>query len=220
VTAGEGARCFGCGRGWFLDAAARVGFGPIAGADHSAVAVELLRDRSIAAVQVGEDGSPDAIAGEIGFAPQAMTLLDVVEHFPPALAAERLAALVRSLRPAVVAVKVPVREGLLYRSAAALARVGASGPVEQLYQVGTDPPHRSYFSRRSLARFLERAGLRAVEMFGDRDFEPEHLGARARVLGRTPRLGRGLGAVAAVVTSWGLEDAAVAIARPAGAGGT
>lgn len=204
---------FGCGRGWFLDAASRAGFGPLAGADGSALAIELLRDRGVDAVQVTDGGSAEALAGALEFTPQVMTLLDVVEHFPAAAAVERLTALVRALRPELVVVKVPVRNGLLYRSAVALARVGAPAAIEQLYQVGTDPPHRAYFSRRSLERFLTRVGLRPLEVFGDRDFEPEHLAARARALAGAPRLARGAGALAAAAAACGLEDAAVAIAR-------
>ena len=77
----------------------------------------------------------------------------------------------------LVMVKVPVA-GLLYTGASALSRVGVAGPLRQLYQAGTWPPHFNYFSPASAERLFAAARLSVIERVGDLDFEPHMLGKR------------------------------------------
>jgi 2-polyprenyl-3-methyl-5-hydroxy-6-metoxy-1,4-benzoquinol methylase len=207
---------FGSGRGWFLDAAREAGLRQLAGADTSVIAVELLRSRGIDGILLPTEGDAVAALEHLSFQPEVLTLLDVIEHFTPPTLLGSLERLVAKLRPELVVVKVPVSSGLLYRTAAVLAACGANGPLEQLYQVGTWPPHYHYFSRNSLTRALERCGLDLLEMRGDVDFEPATLASRARVLQRLPGLvTRGMGEGAAVMArSLALEDSAIVMARP------
>lgn len=111
--------------------------------------------------------------------------------------------------------KVPVSEGLLYRTASAIARFGPKQPIEQLFQVGTNPPHLSYFSRGSARAVLQRAGLTVVDSLRDRDFEPEVLATRARFLSSVPGFVAGFaGNVAATtISTFGLEDSIVLFAK-------
>jgi SAM-dependent methyltransferase len=205
---------FGCGRGWFLEAARAAGL-EVAGADTSALAIRLLGERGIPGLLLAPDGRLEP--ERLPFRPDVVTLLDVIEHFPPEAAAEVVAAVVRAARPRLVLAKVPVSGGLLYRTAAALARAGVVGPLEQLYQVGTEPPHRSYFSDRSARALLARAGLRVVDAVPDLDFEPAHLAGRARALARLPaavgRLAGGAAGAAARALGW--QDAMAYLAEPA-----
>ena len=67
-----------------------------------------------------------------------------------------------------------------------MAQFGVAGPLEQLYQVGTVPPHLNYFSPRSLRLLLESCGLSLVEMTGDLDFEPNLLPDRVHFLRNRP----------------------------------
>jgi 2-polyprenyl-3-methyl-5-hydroxy-6-metoxy-1,4-benzoquinol methylase len=207
---------FGCGRGWFLDEA-RGGIARVAGADSSRVAIDLLAERGIPGVHLPPEPDPPSIAAALPYRPDVLTVLDVVEHFPPERAAAIVAGIVGALRPELraVVVKVPVAGGLLYRTARMLARAGMHGPLEQLYQVGTEPPHRSYFTRASLERCLAAAGLRVTALVGDRDFEPESLAERARPLARMPRpLARLAGGVAATASAWlRMPDSVIAVAR-------
>ena len=208
---------FGCGRGWLLEEAARAGFDRVAGADASRRAVTGLRDRGLEAVLVPA-GEPDRFdAAQLSFRPQVLTLLDVVEHFAPERAGRILAGLLASLGPEVevVVVKVPDSGGLLYRIASVAARVGARGALEQLYQVGTSPPHRSYFSRRSLQALLAGAGLEGRAVLGDRDFEPRLLRDRVATLQRTPRAVGALAGwtLAACAGALDMHDALVCLAR-------
>jgi hypothetical protein len=84
-------------------------------------------------------------------------------------------------------VKVPVADGLLYRLAGALARIRIFGPLDQLYQVGTDPPHLSYFTRRSLDAFLSARSLGVVRRLDLLEFDPRSFGGRVAALRRLPR---------------------------------
>ncbi len=120
-------------------------------------------------------------------------MLDVIEHFPP----EELESWLRSILwqlPTVrlVVLKLPDSAGPLYRLASALAHTRTVGALEQLYQVGTWPPHLNYFSRDSLHRLLPRVGLRAFETWSDPDFEPATLVDRVQALRTAPRLVRRL----------------------------
>lgn len=207
---------FGCGRGWFLENAREEGFRHVAGVDTSALAVELLRQRGIEALLAPADPGKGFAVERLSFRPDVLTLLDVIEHFSPARLFESLAGIIDALRPELklVIVKVPVRGGIIYRAASALRALSMSGPIEQLYQVATDPPHRSYFSRRSGEVLLTRCGLQLLEIRADRDFEPATLSSRARMLRSTPRLARMLGsAVALGAEAMGLQDSMIFVAR-------
>jgi hypothetical protein len=213
----EGLLDFGAGRGWLLDEARWSGARQLAGADTSAISVAELRDRGIEALLIppwpGRTG--DRPFNALSFRPRILALLDVIEHFPAARLTELFTKVVGDLRPelALVALKVPVADGILYRLARALARARIFGPLEQLYQVGTDPPHLSYFTRRSLHTFLSARGLRVADRFGLVELDPASLGARVTALRGLPRpVTASLGAIAAWVAGHTWQDAYVALA--------
>lgn len=208
---------YGAGRAWFLEACRSVGIAPVAGVDTSRIAVEGLEASGFEARLLPEDEGGARVLSSLSFRPRVVTLLDVLEHFPPERVGTRLQGVVSACGSdlELVVVKVPV-PGLLYAGASALVRVGVSGPLRQLYQVGTWPPHLSYFSPASAERLLATAGLSVVRCIFDRDFEPEWLGPRigadrpaARALARIG--GEALG-VAVRVTRW--RDSIVLFARP------
>lgn len=212
---------YGAGRGWFLEACRSAGIAPVAGADTSQMAVEGLQASRIEAHRLpGDEGVADVFS-RLSFRPRVLCLLDVVEHFPP----DRLQARFRGIVAAcgrdleLVVVKVPL-PGLLYAGAMALSRVGAAGPLRQLYQAGTWPPHFNYFSGASAEGLLAAAGLSVIERVGDPDFEPACLGQR---MGAKRLAGRALAriggeALAAAVRITGRFDSAAFLARPRGAG--
>jgi hypothetical protein len=207
---------FGAGRGWFLEACRAAGFRSLAGADTSELAVRSLAERQFAAITLSPASSDySAALGQLPFRPRILTMLDVVEHFPPDQLKDVLGNVLQGLRSELelVVIKVPDAGGLFHRGASLLARAGIAGPIEQLYQVGTHPPHFSYFTHGSMGRLLEGLGLRVLEVRGDRDFEPVSLGQRARALARMPAIGRIGGSTAARVadlTRW--HDAAIYLA--------
>jgi hypothetical protein len=210
---------FGAGRGFFLEVCRRQGIAPLAGADTSPLAVEELRRSGIEAhllVDEGEGSGP--LPRTLSFEPRVIAFLDVLEHLPPRDLRAFLGALLREGRPTLelLVIKVPLAEGLLYGIARAGAALGASGPLRQLYQVGTWPPHRSYFSVRSMTTLLESLGLTVVERVDDLDFEPAGLPERVvRVppffLPALRLAGHALGTVARAT---GRFDTATFLARP------
>jgi hypothetical protein len=210
---------YGAGRGWFLAACRRRGIAPLAGADTSELAVAGLKGEGIEAHRIADEEDPGSELGRaLSFRPRAMTLLDTLEHFPP----DRLVSRLASLRGALGAelellvVKVPV-PGLLYRGARLASSLGIHGPIRQLYQMGTWPPHFHYFSPRSLERMLGELGFAVVERIGDLDFEPALLAPRMGVRGRAlaPLVGLAAGAAAGLIRATDLYDTVFLLAKPA-----
>jgi hypothetical protein len=212
----DGLLDFGAGRGWFLEACRAAGFRSLAGADTSELAVRSLAQRRFAAIALSPTAADYAVALEqLPFRPRVLTMLDVVEHFRPDQLEGLLGNVLRGLRPELelVVIKVPNAGGLFYRGARLLVRAGIAGPIEQLYQVGTDPPHFNYFTHRSMRRLLESLGLTVLDVKGDREFEPESLGQRARPLAGIPAIGRVAGSTAAGLANLtGWHDAAIYLA--------
>lgn len=208
---------YGAGRGWFLSVCRERGLGTIAGADTSDLAVEGLRAAGIEAHRLpGGEGPAGELARQLTFQPRVITLLDVIEHFPPECLAPRLRALLAEASGAleILVVKVPL-PGLLYRTARSLSALGVHGPIRQLYQSGTWPPHFSYFSPRSLEILLAGLGFAVVERLGDRDFEPALLADRMSLSHGPlrPPLRLAAGALAGAVAVTGLPDTAFFLAQ-------
>ncbi len=172
---------FGAGRGFFLEVCKREGLAPLAGADTSELAVEELRRAGIEAHLLAEGiDTAEVLPRALSFPPRVITLLDVVEHLPPARLAAFLKTLLRESGSELelLVIKVPLAEGLLYGIARLAAGLGVTSPLRQLYQVGTWPPHQSYFSVRSMTMLLGGLGLTVVARLDDLDFEPELLPQR------------------------------------------
>jgi Methyltransferase domain len=208
---------FGAGRGWFLEACRGAGFQSLAGVDTSELAVSSLRDRQFAAQMLSPSTDYSDPLRRLPFRPRIVTMLDVIEHFPSDGLGAALDSILRGLQPELelLVIKVPDAGGLLYGGAQLLARIGLTGPIEQLYQVGTDPPHFHYFTHRSMRRLLESHELTIVATQGDRDFEPDSFGQRARPLAGMPAVARVAGSAAARLadlTGW--YDAAIYLAAP------
>lgn len=214
----DGLLDLGAGRGWLLDEARRVGVVRCAGADTSAAAVEALGAAGLEAVRL--EPVPETWAStlcSLSFRPRIVALLDVAEHFPVDDLVPWLEAIVDALRPhlRLLALKLPLAEGLLFRGARTLAWAGSAGPYEQLFQVGTEPPHYHLFTRRSVRGLIERLGLEPLEPYFDAEFEPASLSDRVHALRGLPRpVGTAVGAgLSAAVHALGWYDAEIALAR-------
>ncbi|HQQ78282.1 MAG TPA: methyltransferase domain-containing protein [Thermoanaerobaculia bacterium] len=211
---------YGAGRGWFLEACRAAGIERLAGVDTSQVSVDGLTRSGIEVHRLSTDEDAASALSRLSFRPRVLSLLDVIEHFPPDRLESRLRSIVgacgRGLELVIVKVPVP---GLLYAGASALARVGFSGPFLQLYQAGTWPPHFSYFSLASARLALAAAGLSVIESFGDADFEPAFLGQRIGATGPiSTALARvGGEALGAAIGVTGRFDSVVLLARLASA---
>jgi hypothetical protein len=208
----------GCGRAALLIAASERGVRDLAGADTSAEAMRLLEARGIAAVPMAvADGRIDLDASRLPFRPRVVTLLDVIEHFPPERLAEWLGAALACVAAGDgVVIKVPTSGGFLFRLARTLARLRlARGPLRQLYQAGTFPPHYHYFGAASLRRLLERSGLEVVAIERDLDFEPGRFSARLSARPAAAWLiDLGMSALAPLIKVFGWQDSLIVFARP------
>jgi hypothetical protein len=217
---------FGAGRGWFLEACREAGMHNLVGIDTSEKSLGCIREKGFEAIEIL--GSIDLgwkpPFDKLYFKPRVLVFLDVLEHFHPEYAISLLSSLIREAgsQLELVVVKVPNCSGIVYRVAVALSRIGVAGPLDQLYQAGTYPPHFSYFSDRSLTIFLERCGFTPSEKKGDRDFEVTSFGDRIQSFKIIPYLilklvGASL-ALAGYLTGW--HDSLIVVARKKRMGGS
>lgn len=204
---------YGHGRGWFLKACQSAGFTRIAGSDSSELSMQWLRENKFAEFAV----SPDGRVQTTSFKPKVLSLLDVVEHFDLDALKAFLGNILASLAPELklVVIKVPLTDGLLYRTAGWLSRMNFFDPINQLYQVGTNPPHLGYFSNASMEVFLKQAGLNLVDRIGDCEIEPAYFSDRVTAIKRFPKfvgsaLGHGISLASSVS---GRHDSMVFFAR-------
>jgi hypothetical protein len=174
---------YGSGRGWFVSACREAGFRKLAGADLSKLALQWLKDEQADAIDLSASGEAwKSGVRRLGFRPEAVSLLDVIEHFRPEELEPTLRKIAAELAPELRCwlIKVPVSSGFFYWTASILAVLGRPGPLERLFQVGSLTPHHHYFSAKSMKVLAQKLGLRVVEDLGDRDFEgrsfPERLG--------------------------------------------
>lgn len=169
----------GCAHGWFLDVAKAEG--------HQATGIEP--DAAIAAMPLasGHDVRvgffPQALAAEERF--DAISFHDVFEHLPdPPQAA---AAVHEALKPGGFAIlNLPSRQGVLFRVADGLSRLGWSGPMDRLWQKGFPSPHLQYFGPQGLARLMARHGLVEVYCGSLSSFSRAGLWQRLRYETTTP----------------------------------
>jgi 2-polyprenyl-3-methyl-5-hydroxy-6-metoxy-1,4-benzoquinol methylase len=166
---------FGAGRGFFLKACKDAGVKDIGGNDFSEIAVDGLRKVGVTATRVdlNDASSINTAVDVMGFVPNVVSFLDVVEHFDR----DHLFTNMEALQKANVdpnhalVIKVPRNDGLLFRLAVLMAHLGAAGTLQQMCQVGTFPPHFQYFSSKSLRQYIHRCGFIEVERVLDPDFD-------------------------------------------------
>ena len=147
----------GIGTGLLLHLAREGGFTPL-GCEISPGAAQKAREEFGVDVQVG-----DFLEADVGEAPSAITMADVVEHTPDPR--RFLARAAEVLRPGgALFVAVPNHRSTLFLAADVLARVpGLSSMVSRLYV----PNHYWYFTPATLVRLIESVGLRVVAVRGE-----------------------------------------------------
>jgi SAM-dependent methyltransferase len=155
--AGEG-RAFldvGSGPGFLLSHAKQKGFEP-QGIEPDANTVAAARSRG---AEVRHGFFPDVLGTDERF--DVIVFNDVLEHIPDLNGA--LAACARHVKPGgVLALNCPERRGFFFRVAAALDRLGVSGPYDRLWQRGLPSPHVWYFTTDNLAQATGRHGFSPI----------------------------------------------------------
>ncbi|HKG40067.1 MAG TPA: class I SAM-dependent methyltransferase [Conexibacter sp.] len=160
----------GSGHGWFLEAAAARGFDAV-GIEPDRDVAERTRGRGL---NVLDGYFPDDLPTADRF--DVIAFNDVFEHLPDPVAA--LQAVHERLRPGgILAISIPTADGLGYRVATTLARVGIAAPLDRLWQRDLPSPHLWYFTESSLTGLvldngftpLDRGRLPSVERAGLRE---------------------------------------------------
>lgn len=207
----------GCGTGEFLDVAEAAGF-QVFGIEPSRIAGRLAAEKH--PVMRGHFESLSLKDGAF----DVVTLWSVLEHVPrPGPFLARVRSVLRS--GGILALRIPVADGLIPRLALLLHRVSlgtADFPLRILFQLDWHYKHYHLFNLRNARILLESAGFKIVDRrlddscdaasldlrFADLDLNPA-----ARVLMRA-----GLGAVLRAASVMGLQDEAVLVARKEGDG--
>jgi len=142
----------GCAYGWFLLEARRAGCAGT-GIEPDPEIAEAARREGL---DVRTGYFPEAVDPAETF--DVIAFNDVLEHLADLDGV--LEACRTSLRPhGLLVVSAPSSEGVLYRTALVLARLGARAPLGRLWQEGFPSPHLSYFSRAGLDRLMAKHGF-------------------------------------------------------------
>ncbi len=162
----------GSGHGWFLEAATARGMRAV-GIEPDREVAELTRSRGL---DVRAGFFPEDLPQGERF--DVIAFNDVFEHLPEPVAMLREVH-DRLLPGGLLAISIPTADGLGYRIAAGLARVGVALPLDRLWQRDLPSPHLWYFTERSLTALVTRCGF--ARLAGGRLPSVERRGLRERV---------------------------------------
>ncbi|MGQ0673131.1 MAG: methyltransferase domain-containing protein [Hyphomicrobium sp.] len=185
----------GCARGWFLEAARSRGM--------HVCGIEPQDSNRAAARALGFDVAagffPEAAGGRGPF--DVIVFNDVFEHLPdPVVGIRAVADLLAGGGIAVI--NLPSSDGLFFRLARTLDRLGISTPWERMWQKGLPSPHLSYFNASNIVKLAN--AHTALRLRDEMRLETlERRGLRSRVKGATP----GLTGVLVFGTAWVLSFA-------------
>ncbi len=144
----------GAAYGWFVRAAsthyAVTGIEP----DHAVCAV--ARSQGIA---LRQGFFPDILAPQERF--DVVVFNDVFEHLPDAAACLQACHAVLDTQGLLV-LNLPTSQGVFYRVAKRLQRMGVAGPFTRMWQQGLPSPHLHYFAADNLAALLRQHGFEPV----------------------------------------------------------
>lgn len=145
----------GAAHGWFVDAARRRGADAVGIEPAEAVVARAVADPD--AMRVGT--FPDALApGEMW---DAITFNDVIEHLErPDEVVDECSRRVRS--GGLLVLNLPTTEGVLFRLARKVRRIGVQSLFDRLWQKDLPSPHLWYFSADAVTRMVQRYDFELV----------------------------------------------------------
>jgi 2-polyprenyl-3-methyl-5-hydroxy-6-metoxy-1,4-benzoquinol methylase len=139
----------GCSTGLFLAAATQRG-AIVTGLEPEKEKADLARAKGFTVI----DGFfPDALNPEQRF--DLIFFNDVFEHLPDPAAALR--ACEKHLGPGgLLIINLPDSDGVFYKTANLLDRIGMAMPFDRMWQKSFSSPHVTYFRKKNLERFVTR----------------------------------------------------------------
>jgi len=145
----------GCAHGWFLDAGRDAGFDCL-GIEPSVQVAARAASRHHD-VLVGY--FPSVLGERQRF--DVISFNDVFEHIPEADRTMQAAAGLL-LPGGVLSIAIPSSKGIFYRLSRVLARIGAQGPFQRMWQMRFSSPHLYYFKADVLITMATRHSLHLV----------------------------------------------------------
>jgi SAM-dependent methyltransferase len=145
----------GCAHGWFLDAATRRGYDAVGIEPDLNIVVRARQDNH----RVITGFFPADLPVDESF--DIITFNDVFEH----LADPRTAAAAAHSHlneNGILILNLPSSQGVLFRTARILDRIGISGPLDRMWQRNFPSPHLSYFNPSNLSEFFRTVGFREI----------------------------------------------------------
>jgi len=140
----------GCAHGWFLD---------LAGQSFEVLGVEPDHRVGVEAAKPGRPIRlgyfPDALQPDEKF--DVIVFNDVFEHIPD-LEGVLAECHLRLNAKGLLVLNLPSSQGVFYRLARLLNKLGLPGPFERMWQVGLPSPHVHYFHLENLATLLKQKG--------------------------------------------------------------
>ena len=179
---------YGCGKGIFLKEAYNFGYKNLIGVESSNKSINSLG-------LIFEMIKVEFKENNIIFNPNSLNIknsnlrvlaaLDVVEHFSKSKLIHWLEIILKEFsRPKYLIIKVPSREGVLFKLAYLFAKLKISKkPLHQLLQVGTFPPHFFYFSEKGLINLFLSLNYNPIDISSDLDYEINSFASRLNVKG-------------------------------------
>jgi len=138
----------GCAHGWFLEAAS--GHFEVLGLEPDEVVCNATKARGLNA-RLGY--FPSHLADAETF--DVIIFNDVFEHIPESR--DTLQACYARLRPGgILVLNLPSSDGIFYKLAKMLKRVGVIGFFERLWQKDLPSPHLHYFNSRNISNLLAK----------------------------------------------------------------
>ena len=138
----------GCAHGWFLEAAKNNGF-EVLGIEPDLNVYKATSERGL---PVRQGFFPGALSANEKF--DVIVFNDVFEHIPDVEAV--LAGCRAHLNAGgMLVLNLPSSQGVFYKLARLLSRLGFNGFFERLWQKGLPSPHLHYFNSKNLHRLLQ-----------------------------------------------------------------
>jgi hypothetical protein len=179
---------YGCGLGIFLEEAEKLGMNNLLGVEQSSIARNSAKERlKNADISASLESARELVTSRRHIDRFfTVTMLDVLEHLSYADLQYFPKPFEIPLLPDILVIKVPDKDGILFRLSLVLARCGVKSPLHQMLQIGDSSPHTVYFSKKGLTALMKRAGYELDILFRDLDYEVTTFSRR---LSLSPALG-------------------------------